>query len=602
MSAAAVLAFRPGGGLTQSDLEGVTEALPARVRAMRCDELASEHVVARVWSHDASRSVGGAVDVETGSWLALLGNPSRPDLVAVDPDELLERLLVEATRTGLGVFDGLSPPFGAIFHDARTEETHILVDRCGLQHLYVLERDDGSVWLSSSSLALAAALAPSLDPEGVAEWLGVGHFISQRTFFRGMRKLGCGERLTLTREGAVSSAGWRPATRTFEGDALEAFTSSFRESVLAAATGAPVAIEITGGLDSRLVLAVMTEYGKRFFGWTVGRPDSAELRTVAELQRRVRFEHVTADLGATFVTSLPKLVSEMHELADGEVSAVEYAPLLVAFELLAGRRTTSVSGSGGEIARGYYHGVLGHGAGPRGVPVAALARKVSRDTGSLRAAARLALLPDGQDPVAGAIEAFVETSSAAHPAAILDDFYVRSRMQRFGGRNITTTGLFCRQGLPYFANDLVDLVFSLPTELTADGRLVRRTLQALAPTLASVNLDTGVPVRPPSLRHPGVAIRRAAAKGRKGLVRYGGAAGRLVAAGRPDTVPWDAVRGDSTFREYVRDLLQGPTTRVTGLLPNRVVADAVARGLDGDALYALGLLLTLELTLRRTGA
>jgi len=546
--------------------------------------------------------MGGAHDAATGSWLALLGNPSRSDLTDADPQALSERLLRECLGRGVDALSGLSPPFAAILHDGRTGTTEVAVDRCGLQHLYLLEHPDGTIWISSSSLALAAGLGVPLDPEGIVEWLGIGHFISQRTFFRGLRKLGCGERLTLSSRGIAHSAEWGPEARDLDGDPLEEFVGVFSESAVASATGDPVAVEITGGLDSRLVLAALLDRERPFFGWTIGRPDSAELRTVARLRARVPFQHLIADVQPNFVAELPVLVPEFHELSDGEVSALEYAPLLIAFDQLAGRRTTSVSGSGGETARGYYYGVLGHGSGPRGVPVGALAQKVARDTGSLRLASKSSLLPQADDPVVGAIEHFIANSPAADPTAILDDFYLRARMQRFGGRNITTTGLFCRQGLPYFANEFVDLVFSLPNEQRADGRLLRQALQTLSPALAAVNLDSGVPVRPGSARDPGVRFRRMVAKARKGLVRYGGAPGRLLAAAAPDSVPWSAAQRDSQFRDFVRDLLQAPSTKVTGLLPDRVVASLVDDGLTGAELYPLGLLMTLELTLRRSGA
>jgi asparagine synthase (glutamine-hydrolysing) len=604
VSAALVLCLRADGiEPVRAEFDAVCEALPARVRQMPADEAEGRNnAVVRVWSHRESRVTRIGRDAESGSWLALLGNPTREDLTRLDGDNLLARLLDECLEHGADALDSLSPPFAAIFHYGRTGATTALADRCGLQHLYVSERDGGTTWVSSSSLALAAALGAHIDLDGAVEWLGIGHFVSQRTFFREIRKLACGERVAVE-AGRVRSGGrWRPAPYVFDGDAAGAFADVFGRSVASAATGAPLAAEVTGGLDSRLVLAELLRSRAAFFGWTIGRPDSAELRTVERLRERAPFDHVTIDVDRGFGRRLPDLADKLHGLSDGEVSAFEYAPLLLAFERLDGMRTTSMSGSGGENARGYYYAALGHGSGPRGVPLNALVRKVTRDAGPLRAASLAALGSGRSDPVAAAVEAFVADSSGETPARILDDFYLRSRMQRFGGRNITTTGLFCRQGLPYFANAFVELAFSLPRELATDGRIVRETLMARAPQLAAVPLDSGIPAGPLPSRSVRMRLLTAVSKGRKGLVRYGGRVGRLVAAAPPDPVPWHAVYAEPVLREFVHDLLRSNETRVTALLPREAVDQLIASGLGRGDLYPLGLVLTLELTLRRTRA
>jgi hypothetical protein len=90
--------------------------------------------------------------------------------------------------------------------------------------------------------------------------------------------------------------------------------------------------------------------------------------------------------------------------------------------------------------------------------------------------------------------------------------------------------------------------------------------------------------------------------GRKAAARYGGRAGRLLASRAPDVVPWTAARTEPAFRDFVRDLLPTSGARVHRLLDpgetNTLVNDALA----GAPLYPLGLVLTLELTLRRLEA
>jgi hypothetical protein len=259
-----------------------------------------------------------------------------------------------------------------------------------------------------------------------------------------------------------------------------------------------------------------------------------------------------------------------------------------------------VSGGGGEIARGFYFGVLGSGSRRlvRGVPVDALTAYISR-----YAALHRSLLPDvNRDPDASAlavVESFVRGSPATSPAGILEDFYLRTRMQRLAGRNSTTTGLFYRQATPFFANELVDLALALPTELKRNGWIVRNAILELCPSLAGIPLDSGAPVSPLSWRQPSTYVAYYRSLGRRGLVKYGGRAGRTFVRSRPPTVPWHAAAGSRVMRDFIGDLLEAADSRLYDLVDRSTVAATVHDAFEEGRFYRLGLFATLELTLRR---
>src|SRR5262249_58649153 len=86
--------------------------------------------------------------------------------------------------------------------------------------------------------------------------------------------------------------------------------------------------------------------------WTIGQPGCDELLTIARLQRRAAFEHHAVTVGPDLGPKIPSLAEQMHALSDGEVNALEYSPLLIAFDDLRDRRTISITGSGrGQAAR-----------------------------------------------------------------------------------------------------------------------------------------------------------------------------------------------------------------------------------------------------------
>jgi asparagine synthetase B (glutamine-hydrolysing) len=569
-------------------------AFPRVVRCMRsCDVRGERHLI-RTWTHHAAFASGPATDRNAESWLAVTGNPSRPSLG--DGDRAVDRLLAECSTDLDATLATLSPPF-ALAHWQR-DRLRIAIDRCGLQHMYVREEADGTVWAASSSFALAA-LGATPDIDAAAEWLAAGHFVSERTFAREVRKLGPGEVLEL--DESVRSSRVRPRPeRAGHQDSEARYRAALLSAISAAGRESGLAAELTGGLDSRAILAGRLAAGVEARSWTIGESDCADQRTVERLRHASPFDHlaIAVDGGAAHVADRAR---EMHELGDGEVNALEYAPLLFAFERLGGEVAVSLSGAGGEIGRAYYHAAIRpHAEGGSEVSVDKLLAKLSGATAPVVAALSRDRFPQPLAPLRGAVERALEASRGQAPDVRLDDFYVRARMQRFGGRNTSTTGLFWRQALPFFDDRVVEATLALPTHRKRDGAALRSAIADWAPVLARVPLDSGIAVAPRSWRAPATMLRWSAAMGRKAAVRYGGATGRRLVRAPGDSAPWDAVRRSSGFRELIGDtLLSSSDVRVHEILDPGRVRSLAADALAGAPLYPLGLVLTLELTLRR---
>jgi asparagine synthase (glutamine-hydrolysing) len=579
----------------------VANAFPRRLRSMTQGGREDSRCRVVVWTHPACRTPGFVLDSSTGSWLALVGNPARRDLTALSGTALLQRLLRACLDHGASALDDVSPPFAAVLYDARTGQLSAAVDRIGFQHLYLRE-DGNAIWLSSSSLALGTALRSTVDPAAISEWLGVGNFISGRTFFREVRKLGAGERLAVDDDRLASAGRGAVEGSWTEGlDPVEAFVESFRRSLDDYAHGPGLFAELTAGIDSRFVLAGLLEREQPFSTWTVAHRQWDELNTIRQLRGRVTFDHALIEVGSDLGQRLPELVDEMHELGDGESNALEYAPLLIAFERLEGTRVTSITGTAGEIARGFFYSTLGAvGNQERRVSLDALVSKTTRPTRPLHGNFVVAPLQEPRDAAREVLADFIRASPAATEVGILEDLYLRGRLQRFAGRNFSTTGYFCRQGLPYFGNDFVDLVLALPMQTKKGGWVLRRALQKLSPELASVPLTAGEPVEPSSRLALVAGLRRSLALGRRGAARYGGPRTRALLARGVENLPGAYARRSQAFEDYARDLLLSSDARIREMFRAGGPRDVLEEALRGGSLYPLGLILTLELTLRRT--
>lgn len=585
------------GAALRESFDRVAAELPERVRQMDEFQHEDERCLLRLWSASHARPEHVQRVDRPSAMLAFVGNPTLVRESAASWPALLK----DSLNRGAAALDAVWPPFCAFLHDLAADTLTIVADRSALQHLYLREDPRGTVWASTSAFSLAS-LGAEFDLEAATEWATAGHFITGRTFFRGVRQLGCGEVIHLRPGAAMTRANWVPTPHG------EATATAYRETV-EEAVGAysqqedGLFFELTGGIDSRLLLAARLRSGARTRTWTVGQRDDVEMRTVEKLRKAATFEHLLVSPDAGFAAELPELIDEMHGLADGEANALVYTSLLVAFRELAGIRRTSVTGSNGELARAFYWRAIARGrqeSHVRGVMIDTLVRKIFRDSGGLRSVFR-SDLPDPEAPVREAVTDFIRTSPLQTPSAILDDFYLRTRMRRFAGRNISTTNLFCAQGVPYFAPPVVDVILDLPAVQKQDGRVVRDTIVDLSPQLAAVPLASGETVPPLSFAHPSRAARRGTGLGLKAMARYGGRWGRMLARAPVDSMPFRQVAEDTGFREYVGDLLLTRDTRSLCLFDREALRTFVESSLRSGSLSPLGIVLTIELTLRRFG-
>src|SRR4051812_23668364 len=112
MSAAVLLLSRPRGmdDSARSTFRRVSDAFPARLRAMTSTERSTPTELVRVWWHPRSRTSGFADDPKSGSWLAVVGNPTRMDLVDAQGESVLSTLLTEILHEGPQILETVSAP------------------------------------------------------------------------------------------------------------------------------------------------------------------------------------------------------------------------------------------------------------------------------------------------------------------------------------------------------------------------------------------------------------------------------------------------------------------------------------------------------------
>lgn len=170
-------------------------------------------------------------------------------------------------RWGERLAERLHGKFGLAVWDARRRRVVLARDRLGVKPVYWAHVGDRVVFASELKCMLASGLIePEVDVEAIDLFMTLGYVPGPRTLVAGVRKLEPGNVLVLDADGPRLVRYWEyPAptwesqpTRTLDEHAdelLELLRSAVRDRLM---SDVPIGAMLSGGLDSSLVVALMT--------------------------------------------------------------------------------------------------------------------------------------------------------------------------------------------------------------------------------------------------------------------------------------------------------------------------------------------------------
>jgi asparagine synthase (glutamine-hydrolysing) len=158
--------------------------------------------------------------------------------------------------------------FGIAVWDRSHRRLVLTRDRMGVKPLYLAETSDGLGFASEiKSLIAGGIVSPSLDPVSAELFLAFGYVPGPRTLFAGVRKLLPGTTM-VWQDGQVvaEETYWRPTLsrpgrrrRSWNEDQEELLALLRRAVREQMVSDVPLGVMLSGGLDSSLVTALMTE-------------------------------------------------------------------------------------------------------------------------------------------------------------------------------------------------------------------------------------------------------------------------------------------------------------------------------------------------------
>ena len=529
-----VLGWRAQGGL---DVEPVARALGhitdrlGFLKRRRIERwTAPDARVALTWVAHEPDEVGGVryVHVEPGRVGLFAGRPVRwPSNAAPDGRGPLDPgFYLQPFRAFEDELDGR---WAAARYDAHDAELEMAADALGAYPVFVAEHG-GARWFSNNATALRAlACADDLDPLALAGVLGGGWSLTGDPLWGAVRRLPGGTVLRLGADGSEQRSqllsdeevigmlgrGCDPAT------AADQLVAGLR--ALGGWPGRPDVVPVTGGRDSRLILAAALRAQLPFAAVTGGAPHDPDVVVARELCRRTGIEHalVAPDPHGDMYTDPIRAAEVVDLMSAGTASLADAA----GFPL--GPRSGPLplwhSGQGGEIARGYYGS--GGSRDAHGLAELLYGRFVGRRPGrsEIVNAAGAALLREH-------LAAWVQRQLAAGADAgdVPDLFYLRKRMAMWAGPSHGAIEPVRDTTSPLWSRRLLAHELGLPAGERAQERFALRVLEHLERRLVDVEFADGRP-------WPGRQgrLRRRVERGRALAAKALAEIARRTRAGRP---------------------------------------------------------------------
>jgi asparagine synthase (glutamine-hydrolysing) len=389
--------------------------------------------------------------------------------------------------------------------DARTQELVLLSEPNGHRPLFFWHSDDGAV-VATEPKAVWAALGhrSSIDPDALVQFLTMGCCLAPRTLLRDVR---CAEPGTAYRfvSGGITSRSWEPPHLSEEhtGDAermARAANGALLEVMAAARRSAPrVSVALSGGMDSRYLLAGAQGVWDEVESFTFGEPGSDDVLLAAEVARRAGVVHRSCVPAPDF---LERWAAYAVWRTDGLLSCT-HAQGMDAVIGLGPRVRFMLNGIGGCPVMGSLlrpSHVFGAATPERAVrSVLATARRHDRP---LAAILKPAILAQATTPVEDTLRSIFERYSSRRLGNALIHYWLRHFTPR-GSR----LGLMLEEPWIEYIDPLVHPAFfaamaDVPLELRYLGRVHRRALRMLAPALTWPRWESsGMPPRWPWPAH-----------------------------------------------------------------------------------------------------
>ncbi len=443
-----------------------------------------------------------AHDPRTGLFCAMDGVvwPLGPRPVGGCAGEPASHLLRGYQSQGLPFLRGLGGCFNVAWWDPAERTLTLATDRSGYRQLHYAALGGEmlfSTWLGPVLAALEPR--PSFDPESLADFFAYRFLPGDRTLYSGVEILPPGGFLRFSNGSVSTGRYWRideiePDGR-YDESVRGRLDQALRRAVRrCASTDGRTVIALTGGLDSRGLLAAALAEGLDVDTLTEGAPDSTDLSLARDVAALAGVRH---EFEETHPDDLGDLVRLWVEVTGA--SAPDLKPHSCESALQSPSSDRVMTGIVGNVCR--HAAVWRLPDAPLG-PILDLATTVAQNSTSKRMQASDLWLPHLRDMADKAprehLAAVFRSYDLAHrPLKLAAYMSIQHSGRRGLGRATIAHGLGRETGNPFLDPDLLDVLLSLPVRERMSNPIQLELIGMHAPRLLDIpfNKEKGPFVR-----------------------------------------------------------------------------------------------------------
>ena len=252
--------------------------------------------------------------------------------------------------------------FSGVILDLRTEEVVLFNDRYGLGRIYYHQTDDGFYFASEAkSLLKILPGTRSLDMNSFAEFFCFGSVLQNRSLFSNVSLLPGGSMWSfgapnnIKREKYFDPGTWENQPQLSESEYYQKIHDTFDAILPGYFRGeVPAALSLTGGLDSRMIIACLNPAPDTLPCFSFGGMyrQCADVVIAEKIARATQQHYQVISVDETFFAEFPRLAEETVYFTDGTMDVSG------SVELFANRMAREISpirvtgNYGSEILRG----------------------------------------------------------------------------------------------------------------------------------------------------------------------------------------------------------------------------------------------------------
>jgi len=380
-------------------------------------------------------------------------------------------------------FAKLNGTFSGLLIDKRQNKAFLFNDRYGMERIYWHGTGD-CFYFASEAKALLTILPQrrAFDEKGVAQFLSFGCTLDSQTLFRGIALLPGGSIWSFERGACRKRAYFSPATWECQPSlSAEAFQLHFQETFARVLpryfeSPAKIGISLTGGLDTRMIMACRPDSAGNVVCYTFSGEtgETFDDRLAVQVARASDLEHRLLRIGSNFFSDFASHVDRTVYVTDGCCGATGAHEIYFSKQARQLAPTRLTGNYGSEVLRGVSN-----------------LEPLKLSPALFNAELNCALHSTGASLTNGSI----------HPVTVAAFREIPSNL--FGGLAASRSQVVFRT--PYLDNEIVALAYRAPESLRKSALPAWRLVKANNAVLSSIPTDR----RPsPDTPQPVAAIRR----------------------------------------------------------------------------------------------